>query len=421
MFETLRGGLETLRDGSWLTPRRARTYPLLLIIAYIGIIVMALATAHGAMDSTGRPLGTDFSLIWAAGRSVLAGDPALPFDPEQNFALLKRLFGPDTQAYGFAYPPYFLAVAAALAMLPYLWALLVWQGATLALYAWVIARSSGDRWVVVAAIGFPAAFINIGHGHNGFLTAFLLGGGLLALDRRPWLAGLCFALLAYKPQFGLLLPLALLAGGYWRAIIAAMLGVIVMTGLSIWAFGVGSWIAFRDSLPFTRTVVVEQGNTGWEKIQSSFAAARALGASVGVAYAVQGAVTLLVIAATIWLWRSGADRRLKYAAVIIGSLLVTPYSLDYDMVALAPALAFALSHAWEFGFRPWQKTGLAAVYVAPFLTRMVAGATFVPLGLLAMLAFFAMVLVRAKSGDGDVENSGPGEFHQRAEGAVGRR
>ena len=411
--------LESLRSGAWLTPTRLRAYPILLIAITLAAIVAAVASAHGVMDITGRPLGADFSQVWAAGVSVLDGHPALPFDPPQHFALLQRLFGPATPFYGWHYPPFFLALATVLALLPYLWALLVWQASTLALYAAMIWRIVPDRWVLLAALGFPAVFVNLGHGHNGFLTAALLGFGLLALERRPWLAGLCFALLAYKPQFGLILPVALLADRRFAATIAAAIGVAAMTLASLAAFGLASWLAFKDSLAFTRTVVLEQGNTGWEKIQSSFSAVRALGAGVSTAYAVQGVVTLAVVVAVAWLWHGRADRRLKYAGLVIGSLLSTPYVLDYDLVALAPALAFVLSHGRDSGFRPWQKTGMAVVYVAPFLTRIVAGATLVPLGLLAMLWFFGMVLAGAKTGGANAENSGSGELDQRAKGAVG--
>ncbi len=62
------------------------------------------------------------------------------------------------------------------------------------------------------ASAFPAVFINIGHGQNGFLTAALLGGALHWLDRKPWLAGILIGMLAYKPQFGVLIPIA-----FWPA------------------------------------------------------------------------------------------------------------------------------------------------------------------------------------------------------------
>jgi alpha-1,2-mannosyltransferase len=54
----------------------------------------------------------------------------------------------------------------------------------------------GLRDSVIAALAFPAVFVNLTHGHNGFLTASLFTGALLCLDARPWLAGMLFGLLA---------------------------------------------------------------------------------------------------------------------------------------------------------------------------------------------------------------------------------
>ena len=67
----------------------------------------------------------------------------------------------------------------------------------------------------------PVTLICLTHGHNGFLTALLLGGGLMLLDERPFVAGLLLGCLIYKPQFALVLPPLLLAGWNWRAIAGA--------------------------------------------------------------------------------------------------------------------------------------------------------------------------------------------------------
>ncbi len=393
---------DALRRGAWVTAARLRTYPLIVLLASLGGIAALWLTSDGRIDSVGRPLGTDFSEVWAAGVEVLAGHPAAPFDPATHAAVQRSLFGSGTQFYGWHYPPYFLALATVLALLPYIPALLLWQGATLPLYlGTVVAILRGVRPglrpptgpVLLAAAAFPAVFVNLTHGHNGFLTAALLAGGLLALERRPWLAGALLALLAYKPQFALALPVAMLAGGHWRTVVAGCVTLTVMTAATVVAFGLDSWRAFAASLAFTRTVVLEQGSTGWEKIQSTFSAARMLGAGVGTAYLVQGVVTAAVLLAVALVWRGRADGRLKAAILIVATLLTTPYSLDYDMMALGPAIAFAVAHGIERGFRPWEKSLLVAVWAVPGLARVVAGATDLPLGLLVMLAFFT-VLVR---------------------------
>ncbi|MEI4594850.1 glycosyltransferase 87 family protein, partial [Klebsiella pneumoniae] len=87
------------------------------------------------------------------------------------------------------------------------------------------------------------------------LTAALIGFGMALLKRKPALAGLCLGLLAYKPQFGVLIPLALVAGGHARAFAAAALTVALMAILTTALYGVEVWQAFADSWGFTRQVV----------------------------------------------------------------------------------------------------------------------------------------------------------------------
>jgi alpha-1,2-mannosyltransferase len=238
-------------------------------------------------------------------------------------------------------------------------------------------------------------FINLGHGHNGFLTAALIGAALVNLDRRPWIAGLLFGLMVYKPQFGILFPLVLAATGRWRSFAAAAATVAVLALITTLVFGVSIWEAFLASTHFTRTVVLEAGETGWQKIQSVFSAVRMWGGPVALAYAVQSAVTVMLAAALVWLWRAQVDFPLKAAALIIAALLATPYSLDYDMTALAPAIAFLAVHGLRHGFAPFEKSALAVLWIAPFVARSVAQAVLVPVGVLAMAAMLGLVLHRA--------------------------
>ena len=49
------------------------------------------------------------------------------FDPPPQHAREQTIFGEATPFYGWHYPPFFLFVAAALALMPYALALAVWQ------------------------------------------------------------------------------------------------------------------------------------------------------------------------------------------------------------------------------------------------------------------------------------------------------
>ena len=397
-----------MRSGEWLTRERIRMVAVAVLIASAAGFLYLVVTATGGVDLQGRPIGTDFSNVYAAGTYVLEGNFQAPFDSVQQYAREQAILGAATQFYGWHYPPYFLFVAAALAWMPYGLALFVWQAITLGLYLLAIrailrafapqggATSSADPLWLLLALAFPAVLINVGHGHNGFLTAALLGGGLVILDRRPLVAGILFGLMAYKPQFGLMIPIALAAGGYWRTFIAAAATAVMLTLVTTLVFGVQVWHAFFVGAEFTRTVVLEQGDTGWHKIQSIFSWARMWGAPVPLAYTIQGAATLVFAMATAWLWHGKAPYPLKAAGLCLAAILATPYTLDYDMMVLAPAIAFLAADGMARGFGPWEKTALAALWLVPLVARTFPQVTLIPLGVPAMLAMFVLLLRRVE-------------------------
>ncbi len=396
------GFIEHLRTGAWLTRERVRLVALALLAAFVLGAGFLIATSNGLNDRFGRPLGTDFSNVYAAGSYVLDGQAAAPFDPARQFAREQTIFGQATQFYGWHYPPFFLGLAGLLATMPYWLALIAWQGVTLLFYLLAMRaivsphpEVTSDRLWLLLALAFPAVFINLGQAHNGFLTAALIGAALTQLDRRPLVAGMLIGLLAYKPQFGPLIPLVLITTGRWRVFAAAAATVAVMTIAVTLAFGVDVWSAFLATGTFTRTVVLEQGGTGWYKIQSVFSWVRMWGGGIALAYAAQGAVMLAVAAALIWLWRSPAAFPLKAAGLLIGSLLATPYSLDYDLMLLAPAIAYLALDGFARGFGAYEKTILAALWIVPLVARSVPQATLIPLAVPVMLLAFVLLLRRA--------------------------
>ena len=409
---------ERISSGEWLTVERVRLWGTAVLAASAVGTLFLIVTSNGLIDFQGRPLGSDFSNVYAAGTYVLEGQASAAFDWPAQYAREKAIFGVDTQFYGWHYPPFFLFVAGALATMPYMLALAVWQGVTLALYLFCIRailisspspakeEAKNKIWLLLA-IAFPAVMVNLGHGHNGFLSAALMGGALVLLDRRPVLAGILFGLLSYKPQFGLLIPLVLIVSGRWRILTAAAATVAVLILITTLAFGTEVWRAFFASMHFTRVEVLEAGGTGWHKIQSVFAWVRMWGGGLPLAYAAQGAATLAAAGALVWLWRSEAAFPLKAAALAIGAILATPYSLDYDMMVLAPAIAYLAADGLSRGFGPWEKSALALLWLVPLIARTSAEHTLVPIGVCAMLAVFVLVLRRAVSEAGVPARSAP--------------
>ena len=377
-----------------MTRARIRNYSTIMLVVGIVILGYLAATSHGMHDYSGRILGTDFSNVYAAGTYVRDGAPQAPFDPDLQWAREKQLFGANADFYSWNYPPYFLFLALPLSAMGYLAALLLYQLGTFAAYLLAMRRILPVKQAWLPALGFGAVVVNFSHGNNGFLTAALFAGGLVSLRTRPLLAGMLLACLIYKPQYGIFIPFALAAGGHWRAFFSATLAVVALTLLSVFAFGTISWQAWADSAAFTQHVLLEQGNTGFFKMQSLFAWERALGGSLALAYGVQAAALLFAFAGMLVIWRSTMDFSLKAAALILATLLAVPYSFDYDLMLLAAALVFMVEHGLRKGFAPYEKTILMLSWWMPFFARPLAQHTLIFLGPVCLLALFNALLRR---------------------------
>ena len=185
------------------------------LIAVVGLTVLLseLVFLGGAYvqgffiaDRAGHGIANDFVNVWAAGRLVLDGHAAQAYDWSIHRQVQEAAVGHAfDDAYRWHYPPPFLFVAAAVATLPYIPAGIAWLIATGAAYAAVIRGIVGERVGWLVALGFPGALWTVTAGQSGFLITALMGGALALLERHPVLAGCCLGLLAYKPQFGILL------------------------------------------------------------------------------------------------------------------------------------------------------------------------------------------------------------------------
>jgi len=371
--------------------RYAAVIGLALALGYLIVLGGTYLKGDFLADAEYRPIANDFVDVYAAGRLALDGEPAAAYDWPTHKQAEVRAIGHDFENYyGWHYPPTFFFVAAALATLPYFIAALVWLIATLAAFAAAMAAILGRTGILVA-LGFPAALWNATAGQNGFLTAALIGGTLGLMERRPALAGVCLGLLTYKPQFGLLFPLVLIADRRWLTLAVAA-AVAVGLALASWlAFGSASWDAFVHWMPITSQVVLGEGRADWSRLQSLFGLVRSHGGSAQLAWTVQAIGSLAVALAIVWLWRSRLPYDLKAAALACGALLATPYFYMYDLVVLAVAAAFLIRYALERGFLFSELAGFfaaaALILIFPYARSQV--------GLAAVLIVLALVVQRA--------------------------
>jgi arabinofuranan 3-O-arabinosyltransferase len=248
----------------------------------------------------------------------------------------------------------------------------------------------GDRIGYLLAAAFPAVLPNFIVGQNGFLTASLIGGALFLLETNPISAGILLGLLTYKPHLGLLIPIALAAGGYWRTFFTAALVAAVIAGASWLVFGAEAWQAFLGNIGHTSQAFLSEGWADWSKLQTAFGLTRTLGGSETLAWTVQAVVSLAAAILVAIVWRSKTPYDLKAAALGVGVLLATPYLYTYDLVVLAVPLAFLLRFGTARGFLPWDLMGIGVacglVLVFPFVK--------LPVGFAALLVVAALLARR---------------------------
>ncbi|HEY0282319.1 MAG TPA: glycosyltransferase family 87 protein, partial [Rhizomicrobium sp.] len=223
-----------------------------IVFAYAASLAILFASHQWLLDGQGRPLVVDFLAVWSAGKLVLGGAALSAYDAQLQHAGEVAVLGHEFKgALGWPYPPFFLFMAAGLASLGYAWAFAVWAGATMAGYAATVGAIAKSRTAILFALAAPWTLATLFVGQNGFLTAALIGLVLLNLKRLPILSGILLGLLTYKPQFGLLFPLALAMGGHWRAFVMACLTALTLIALSNAVFGPGAFAAFLHVLPQT--------------------------------------------------------------------------------------------------------------------------------------------------------------------------
>jgi hypothetical protein len=404
----VRAFLDSLRSGGWITAERARLAALAAIAVTIAVVAILAIAGRGSLGEPAAPFGTDFASFYAAGKAVLAGAPAAPYDPASQHAREQALLGSATPFYAWQYPPTFLLVATPLAAMPYGAALALWQAGSFLLYlramlavvrATLPAGGNDDparvtRLALILAAGYPAVFVNLGHGQNGFLSAALLAGGLALLERRPATAGILLGLLAYKPQLTPMIAVALLAGGRWRAIGGGAAAAALLALAALLLFGGETWQAFLASTGYSRRALLEAGGVDWYKLQTVFAAVRLWGGSPALAYVAAAAAALAAAGCLAWLWRSGASYPAKAALLPLAVMLAAPFALDYDLMVLAPAIAFLALAGRLTGEAPYERTVLAMLWLVPLVARLAARDLAIPAGIMVVTATFALAVRR---------------------------
>jgi hypothetical protein len=367
------------------------------VALFVPLFVWWYRPAGGGLDITGHQIGRDFINNWIGPQLAFHGRIGTLFDAHGYHTAIGELFGTQLPFHQWGYPLFTLILFWPLALLPYFVALAMWTVLGFGVFAGVVLSQieRADRWPALLLLALaPACLINAIGGQNGFFTAALFIGGVLSIDRRPILAGVLFGLLTLKPHLGLVIPFVLVALSAWRTIAAATITALVVFAISVAAFGIEPTQQFFAVTSVTQAKLLQTFEGFYTYMMMSvLAGGRTFGLSYPSAMALQLAISIPILVASIWAVRRTHDPRLRALVLVCAAPLLTPYAFNYDMTAVAGVLVWGF-----FGQVPIARHNVIAAlnWLAPTMTMYLnlSGFGIMPF---ALVLLFVAALDRVRS------------------------
>ena len=294
---------------------------------------------------------TDWMVFYDAERDWLAGRLEEIFD---GFAFTKRL-NADFAAllsgplpfHPWLYPPSFLLLLLPFGVLPFYAAYAAFQLSTAASLGAALSfggETGGRRALTFMPVVLaPAAAITVIQGQNAFLTTAVIVAGITLLDRRPILAGAVLGLLSVKPQFCLMVPIAVLVSWNWRAILAGLASALALFVASALMFGIQAWSLWLAALLHPSPAAYASW-VDWSLLwgQSVLTCALLLGIPQPWASGVQVLAVLAAAASVAAAFSRPMAANLRLAILLAATLLSAPQVSPYDTLMLAVGVALLL-------------------------------------------------------------------------------
>lgn len=370
-------------------PSARRTRLLAMAVASLFAVYFGLYGAAILMRPGPFRFG-DFFALWSYGQ-VLAAHPAAElYDFATLVARQVALGMATTESNPFPYPPSFMLFVWPLGLLPYTAAYVAFMAATFGAYVLAVGLAAPPPRMplVLTALVAPTSILTLVSGQSGFLAAALFLGGMACAPARPVLGGILLGLLAYKPQLGLLVPVALLAAGLWRTTVAACATVAATVLASSAAFGWRIWAEWLAYLPNYATQFERESGGDDFLMPTPTASLHAHGVAPEVVRLVQLAVLLCAVA---WVWHSfrrGAGARATLV-LATATFLATPHAFIYDLPMLTGAVLLFIAARAGAG------VGLTTIEVATLSLALIFPAIMVFVGRDIALGVVSLALLAA--------------------------
>ena len=339
----------------------------LFITLAIVLYGQLILESEDLFTKAGPIIGGDFIVFHHAAKVAGSPDMIAIYEMTNLKAGLQAAY-PGKGDFNFAwmYPPTMSLLISPFAAPPYLVGFTLWVAIFAGAFFFMLSRLWSDKWALFFAASSPAVFQGVITGQNGFLTATLIMASGAFASSRPILAGIAAGLLTVKPQLGLLIPVAFIAAGCWRAFAAAAATAIILAAASYAAYGADVWVGFYEAVTAHGARMAAEGFP-FNKLVTPFGFATMLGAPAQFAGALQIAALLALAAYVFVVWRRVKDLDLRLAALATAAMLATPYAFYYELAIMVPAMVLIARRGVETGWLPYERLSLIAVWILPLM------------------------------------------------------
>jgi hypothetical protein len=340
------------KAASWLTPRRVRAHGLILAACLWSVYVWNMATP-GLLDRAGNLKGTDFLHLYTLGSLALdhRGTDLYSMEAQSELSA-QRVPAATGIRYLPLYPPQVSIFFAPFASLSYPWALILWLLSSSLLYGfccYAVWRACPNLYsyrltVFIIALAFPAFWHLIAWGQTSALALACFTAAFLAMKaKRHFLAGLALGTLIFKPQLALAAATVFVITLQWRIIAGAVLSSAVQVTAAFIYYGGGpirQWI--HSMLKAPSLIPLLEPKPYQTHCLRTFWSMLIPWPTISLALYLFTALLVAVLAVACW--RGALSLSLRYSALLLATVLLSPHLTVYDLVILAPA--FLLLSDW---------------------------------------------------------------------------
>jgi hypothetical protein len=366
----------------------------------------------GPFDREGVVKGGDFHHFYVLGQLAREGRGEALYEPAVQSSTVASAVSPRLKSW-FPRPTYGPQVALAFApfaMLPFVPAVTLFLVLSLAAYIGCVAAlgryfpvaRADPRLLWLVALANPALWFLLRFGQNAAIALVCLTAGFVALQRgRPWLAGFAIGGLFYKPQMGVVFGIVWLLAREWRLVGGALISILLQLAIGWAYFGTATMLRYGDA-----AVQLLVDRTGAEPIPQHLHSVRGFLALLLPHARLETALFLATCGVLVWAayraWTATAPLPMRFAQLVLVSVLASLHLTVYDLVILLPVYfalgSMLLSGAWPWGSRELGFL-LGMLFVAPILGSSVTYFTRIQLSVPVMLwlAYRLDLLTRARA------------------------